>query len=744
MSCSKPQTSQSGSELIECKICDVKLLGETDYKIHLTTSRHLKKEDVLVACGKLRRDYRLPKWENMNDYFDYLQLGEPLIGLQHVAEVDVKPGEVPKFMCRLCFLEAEMADVALHIVGKKHRKKYLETHRPDLVTWGADNTPQLGKIIRAQAELLEQQEGRGEVEQSKKNANSMQEQKPKVGYLKSLLGKMRKTAWNSSDEPLSIRKVLDQLTAFAGNLSGSRSSVGLARGERRTSYDMDRDYMERERGCYWDRDLERQPQDEFSRQYPERDFSRNYYEDEQQRYPDGGRNRRCIDESLDELYHGNDFYERYPEKDGHHLNADEDRRYFEEKCRGRYPEERRDSVYNYEEDLERRSFNNWSERRFSPERKRFEGGPDKYMIENGAGQRLLERGPREEQEGWPEPFNERPLERHGPMEEPTGRGMREGLLGRYPSDTRAERRYPNMTSNVQYNQDPSNALYPEVASDEGYLPNKPCDIRTAGRYPEEQPYEEFSTDTSSRRYAGKRGPESYSETMLNQRNDFESFGGSYSNKRPRLDPLTSKEEEYNMGGYDQTSYRSMEENLFCSLEDVEINNVEEAAFLKEKLVHLLKNFQSKQRQCLDMNINVQQPSISKDYNHQGVGATFEEEQYNTGIGSRSPNRRFYPPNSQLGLEPQIRSRQWSPGRGQYTQDAPYYHEEAQQYGEMKADYSRPAQSSSYNPPTSDMCERWRGEPMQSRNWMATEQRGAAGSADTMASSSYSYFSRGMK
>ncbi|XP_039593326.1 uncharacterized protein si:ch211-13c6.2 isoform X2 [Polypterus senegalus] len=713
MSCSKPQTSQSDSELIECKICDVKLHRETNYKIHLTTSQHLKKEDVLVACGKLRRDYSLPKWENMNDYFDYLQLDEPLIGLQNVAEVDVKPGEVPKYLCRLCFFEAEMADVALHIVGKKHRKKYLETHRPDLVTWRTDViTAQLGKTIRAQAELLEQQEGRGEVEQSKKNASSIQEQKPKAGYLKSLLGKMRKTTWNSSDEPLSIGKVLDQLTAFAGNRSSSRSSVGLARGERRTSYDIERDK------CYWDRDLERRPLDEFSRQYPERDFSRNYYEDKRQRYPDGGRNRRYIDESLDERYHDN-IYERYPEKDDHRWNADEDRRYFEEKCRSRYPEKRRDSVYNYEEGFERRSLNdNWSERRFSPERKRFEGGPDKYMIENGAGRRLLERGPREEHEGWPEPLNERPLEMHGPVEEPAGQGMREGLLGRYPSDTQAGRRYINMTSNAQYNQDPPNALYPDDASDKGYVLNKPRDILTAGRYPEEQPYEEFCTDTSSRRYPGKRGPESYSEAMPNQRIDFqrnESFGSSYSNKRPRLDPVSSREK------------------------DIEINNVEEASFLKEKLVHLLKDFQSKQRQYLDMNINVQQPAISKDYNHQGVGATFEEEQHNTGSRSRSPNRRFYPPNSQLGNEPQMRSRQWSPDRGQ---DAPYY--EAQQYNEMKADYSRLAQPSSYNPPMSDRGERWRGEPMQSLNWMATEQRGAAGSADMTASSSYSYFSRGMK
>ncbi|XP_071356907.1 uncharacterized protein [Trachinotus anak] len=49
-----------------------------------------------------------------------------------------------------------------HVIGRKHRQKYVELKRPDLVTWDKQSIiTQGGKIIRARAEIIERQDGRG-------------------------------------------------------------------------------------------------------------------------------------------------------------------------------------------------------------------------------------------------------------------------------------------------------------------------------------------------------------------------------------------------------------------------------------------------------------------------------------------------------------------------------------------------------------------------------------------------------
>ncbi|XP_030268428.1 uncharacterized protein LOC115579083 isoform X3 [Sparus aurata] len=49
-----------------------------------------------------------------------------------------------------------------HLIGRKHRQKYVELKRPDLVTWDKQNIiTQGGKIIRARAQIIERQDGRG-------------------------------------------------------------------------------------------------------------------------------------------------------------------------------------------------------------------------------------------------------------------------------------------------------------------------------------------------------------------------------------------------------------------------------------------------------------------------------------------------------------------------------------------------------------------------------------------------------
>ncbi|XP_043073628.1 uncharacterized protein si:ch211-13c6.2 isoform X2 [Puntigrus tetrazona] len=61
----------------------------------------------------------------------------------------------------MCVVEMDLYSMVAHIVGRKHRQKYLELKRPDLVTWQDNNQKQPGLVARAKAAVVEKQEGWG-------------------------------------------------------------------------------------------------------------------------------------------------------------------------------------------------------------------------------------------------------------------------------------------------------------------------------------------------------------------------------------------------------------------------------------------------------------------------------------------------------------------------------------------------------------------------------------------------------
>ncbi|XP_061787487.1 uncharacterized protein [Nerophis lumbriciformis] len=160
-----PYEDEASTDFIECAVCDKSARGLTLYKIHLTTPGHLKKEEALVAAGGSIRPNPLPTFNNILQYLDYLNLDEPIIGLHYVEEVFGGPADAPlgpKYSCLLCHVTAHMPDVVSHIIGRKHRQKYMEVKRRDLVTWDTSTVAaQGGKMIRTRAEIIERQDGRG-------------------------------------------------------------------------------------------------------------------------------------------------------------------------------------------------------------------------------------------------------------------------------------------------------------------------------------------------------------------------------------------------------------------------------------------------------------------------------------------------------------------------------------------------------------------------------------------------------
>ncbi|XP_055075435.1 uncharacterized protein [Misgurnus anguillicaudatus] len=158
---------------IDCRICNKRIRGETQYKVHVTTLQHLKKEDALVAKGVIPRQPALPQWTDIRDYLKYLDLDEPIIGLDALVQIPdlVDDGKsVLKYKCKMCFVEMDLFSMVAHIVGRKHRQKYLELKRPDLVTWHDTETAQTqpGLVAKAKAAVVEKQEGWGTPEQLKK------------------------------------------------------------------------------------------------------------------------------------------------------------------------------------------------------------------------------------------------------------------------------------------------------------------------------------------------------------------------------------------------------------------------------------------------------------------------------------------------------------------------------------------------------------------------------------------------
>ncbi|XP_077599465.1 uncharacterized protein LOC144214719 isoform X2 [Stigmatopora nigra] len=171
-----PYEDDSATEFINCSVCEISLRGQNLYKIHVTTPRHLKKEDAAIAAGVMSREKYLPKFQDILEYIDYLNLDEPIIGLNFLEEIPGGRAEdhnilyytfrhtqlAHRYRCTLCNNSGSSPEMIHHVIGRKHRQKYIETQRPDLVIWETNSLfAQTGKLIRNRAEIVARQDGSG-------------------------------------------------------------------------------------------------------------------------------------------------------------------------------------------------------------------------------------------------------------------------------------------------------------------------------------------------------------------------------------------------------------------------------------------------------------------------------------------------------------------------------------------------------------------------------------------------------
>lgn len=152
-------------DTIECLTCFKQIRGDTQYKIHVTTPQHLKREEAQAINDLGPPPRPLPEWTDILQYLNYLQLKEPIIGLDSLVQqddalVDGKP--YLKYRCKMCNVESIMCTMVSHIVSRKHRYRYLQLKRPDLLPRiSVKSQKQPGLVARAKAAIAEKQDGWG-------------------------------------------------------------------------------------------------------------------------------------------------------------------------------------------------------------------------------------------------------------------------------------------------------------------------------------------------------------------------------------------------------------------------------------------------------------------------------------------------------------------------------------------------------------------------------------------------------
>lgn len=114
--------------------------------------------------GKIPRQQCVPVFEDIIQYLEYLKLDEPIVGLSCLEEIPNDSSDISdiKYTCTLCKVFAYLPEAVQHVIGRKHRQRFLETYRPDLISWDSSRPQTIsGKIVRARAEVAERQDGQG-------------------------------------------------------------------------------------------------------------------------------------------------------------------------------------------------------------------------------------------------------------------------------------------------------------------------------------------------------------------------------------------------------------------------------------------------------------------------------------------------------------------------------------------------------------------------------------------------------
>ncbi|XP_047460432.1 uncharacterized protein si:ch211-13c6.2 isoform X2 [Mugil cephalus] len=590
-------------EFITCTICDRSIRGETLFKIHLTTAPHIKKEDSLVAMGQAVRRQHVPEFTNIVQYLDYLKLDEPIIGLTFLEEVPSNDPASPNYSCELCHLTANMAEMVRHVIGRKHRQKYVELKRQDLVTWDKQSlSTQGGKVMRARAEIIERQDGRG-------TPKMLMVKKRTDTKLNISRGPPRQNQNRDGRIPLrtphDVPPLLPELKDYQSKISPRRMYPPDY--PNTPTFHPDVPNMDRDRPSRWEDSLR---QDRTAEEVQKADYrERSTYREDR------------LDSDYRRQYEGD--YVEEPRRSVV-LKPDDDSRhdYREAPCAKYYPGERsypeRDPLKEfYTEEVNRAQVRSAKSAEFQPSKLGYpEGDKQQWPLERDSG-------------------------RHDPMNRAGRQGSREpeDKWRNFTPPAESDRSRDHLFSVIRdyhhkmggpYQEDkidspgPSRAAAPTTQS-------RAEATRTFSDIPE--PFRRFLTGADNEESRGKRKrksrfsdatPEELEMTKEILRNEHgppnPKFGGDSravtGSLRPEFsgaqysDHMRKSQSPNYSDSYQRGSSES--DGVFDMLRNIDIENAEEADFLKNKLFSLLKEFKSKKLEKVVTN-RQSMGSMSNDY-----------------------------------------------------------------------------------------------------------------------------------
>ncbi|XP_066040958.1 uncharacterized protein [Chamaea fasciata] len=160
-----------------CEVCKIYCTCATSLQSHYRGAKHRKREKSLrrktfycsPALIQVPRKYRVLRQVKraftgyitcLKDFMNDPRREEPLIGLEHVVEIRFKGRKEPRYECRLCGCNTEVAPMIEHLSGYKHRREYISKEFPDKMRRRPTDIKKCKvSFLRRIAEELEKSEG---------------------------------------------------------------------------------------------------------------------------------------------------------------------------------------------------------------------------------------------------------------------------------------------------------------------------------------------------------------------------------------------------------------------------------------------------------------------------------------------------------------------------------------------------------------------------------------------------------
>jgi len=148
-----------------CEVCNIDLNSQVTYDTHIAGVKHLKKErnlkqlsdvsaeEVVVKPISAKRQKKGVTTSNIRKLIE--ETADPIVGLQYLKEVFPKSGageHEAMYKCDLCCSTGPCASSFSHIVGFKHKEKYL-TMKYNLINLDKNQ-------INIEAKAIEDKEGK--------------------------------------------------------------------------------------------------------------------------------------------------------------------------------------------------------------------------------------------------------------------------------------------------------------------------------------------------------------------------------------------------------------------------------------------------------------------------------------------------------------------------------------------------------------------------------------------------------